>query len=136
MKTIFRASYGRYYMPLSVEYLRRFGPDMPMADIKYIFSTIPFELVDLDGDNFISSSETVNAARYLADPAYLTPEARPEWMQDTTRDYSWQLKVKDGTKDQHTDQITLNLERELVKDLSFSATYIWKEPETFLLTGR
>jgi len=47
-------------------------------------------------------------------------------MQDTTRDYSWQLKVKDGTKDQHTDQITLNLERELVKDLSFSATYIWK----------
>ena len=126
MKTIFRASYGRYYLPLSVEYLRRFGPDMPMADIKYIFYTIPFDLVDLDGDNLISSAETINAARYLIDTQYETPGARPDWMQDTTQDYSWQLKVKDGTKDQHTDQITLNLEREIVRDLSFSATYIWK----------
>ena len=28
-KTVARASWGRYYMPLSVEFLRRFGPDMP-----------------------------------------------------------------------------------------------------------
>ena len=24
-----RAAYGRYYMPLSIEFLRRFGPDVP-----------------------------------------------------------------------------------------------------------
>lgn len=36
------------------------------------------------------------------------------------------LKVKVGTKDQYTDQITINLEREIIKDLSLSATYIWK----------
>ncbi len=25
-KTVARASYGRYYMPITVEYLRRYGP--------------------------------------------------------------------------------------------------------------
>lgn len=134
MKTIFRVSYGRYYLPLSVEYLRRFGPDMPMADIHYIFYTIPFDLVDLNGDDWISAAETVNAARYLSDPAYEDPSARPDWWQEyETSDYSWQLKVQDGTKDQYTDQITLNLEREIIRDLSLSATYIWKRTKNFIV---
>ncbi|MDD8021132.1 MAG: TonB-dependent receptor [Acidobacteriota bacterium] len=126
MKTIFRASYGRYYLPLSVEYLRRFGPDMPLANIHYQFYNIPFELFNLDGDDYISADETIAAARYIGDSTE-DPDAGPPWMVDTTQDYSWQLKVKEGTKDQHTDQITLNLEREIVRDLSFSATYIWKK---------
>ena len=30
-KTVARASYGRYYLPLTAESLRRFGPDMPLV---------------------------------------------------------------------------------------------------------
>ena len=30
-KTVARAIYGRYYQPISVESLRRFGPDMPQV---------------------------------------------------------------------------------------------------------
>lgn len=127
MKTIFRVSYGRYYLPLSVEYLRRFGPDMPQANIHYIFYRIPFELVDLNGNNYVDPDEVTNAARYLYGDTYLSPGDRPDWWDEyQTSDYSWMLKVKEGTKDQYTDQITINLEREIIKDLSLSATYIWK----------
>jgi hypothetical protein len=127
MKTIFRVSYGRYYLPLSVEYLRRFGPDMPVANIHYLFYNIPFDIVDLNSNNYVDDNEVIYAARLLHGDTYLDPNSRPDWWQEyQTTDYSWQLKVKDGTKDQYTDQITLNLERELVKDLSLSATYIWK----------
>ena len=34
-KTVVRAAYGRYYMPLTAEFLRRFGPDMPPVNRTY-----------------------------------------------------------------------------------------------------
>jgi len=127
MKTVFRANYGRYYLPLSVEYLRRFGPDMEQATVHNLYYNIPFDLVDLDGDLYISGDEAAAAARYLSDPAYLAPEYRPAWVpEEQLREYSWELKVQDGLKDQYTDQITLNLERELMANLALSATYIFK----------
>lgn len=48
-------------------------------------------------------------------------QTRPDY------DTSWKLNVAKGLKDQHTDQITLNIERELVKDFSVSGTFIYKQ---------
>jgi hypothetical protein len=50
----------------------------------------------------------------------------PESVEQQTIDYSWTLNTDPNLKDQHTDQFTLNIERELVKNFSVSATYIYK----------
>ncbi|HXY39227.1 MAG TPA: TonB-dependent receptor, partial [Vicinamibacteria bacterium] len=106
-KTVARASFGRYYMPLSVETLRRFGPDMPTVNrVTQMFEVGPWSSVDTNGDGFIDAIETRAAARrvYGMTPISETPR---------TIDYSWTLNVAPNLKDQFTDQVTLNLEREL-----------------------
>jgi hypothetical protein len=120
-KTVARASWGRYYMPLSVEFLRRFGPDMPQATRTYeLFEVGPWSTVDTNGDGFIDSLETLAAARQV-------PGLTPFYTEDQgATDYSWTLNVADDVKDQHTDQFTVNLERELVNNFSVGATYIFK----------
>ena len=119
-KTVARASFGRYYQPLSVEYLRRFGPDMPVISRLYqIFSVGPWSSVDTNGDGMIDTIETRNAARMVNG---LTP-IREELQ---TSDPSWTLNVADNVKDQYTDQVTLNLEREIARNFSVSASYIYK----------
>jgi len=125
MKTVLRANYGRYYLPTATEYLRRFGPDMPEALYHYLYYNVPFNLVDLNGNNYVDPIEVTEAARYLADPAYAIP-AQPGWPGDSLVDYSWQLNVQENLKNQHTDQFTFNIERELFADFSISATYIYK----------
>ncbi|MFP4081385.1 MAG: TonB-dependent receptor domain-containing protein [Candidatus Aminicenantes bacterium] len=128
MKTIFRANYGRYFLPLNVEYLRRFGPDMPQAEYHWLYYNVPFEYVDLNGDNWIDPSETTEAARLIEQ--YRDDSLRPSWQPAVqTVDYSWQLNVADDLKNQHTDQITVNLERELFQDFSASVTYIYKRTD-------
>ena len=63
-KTVARASYGRYYQPISVETLRRFGPDMPLRErTTQIFQVGPWSSVDTNGDGEIDTLETRNAAR-------------------------------------------------------------------------
>jgi hypothetical protein len=119
-KTVARAAYGRYYMPLSLEFLRRFGPDMPLTSrTTQMFEVGPWSVVDTNGDGIIDTNETRNAARLVNG---LTP------ISQTTRtfDTSWTLNVDPNVKDQFTDEITLNLEREIAKNLSVSATYIYK----------
>jgi TonB dependent receptor len=119
-KTVARVSYGRYYMPLNVEYLRRFGPDMPQVTREtQMFSVGPWSTVDTNGDGTIDTIETRNAAR-------MVDGLTPYQTSTSTRDPSWTLNVADGVKDQFTDQFTLNLERELARNLSVSATYIYK----------
>jgi Carboxypeptidase regulatory-like domain len=120
-KTVARASWGRYYMPLSVEFLRRFGPDMPpVSRTLRMYEVGPWSSVDTNGDGFIDSLETLAAARRV-------PELTPFYTEDQgVTDRSWTLNVADGVKDQHTDQFTLNFERELVKGFSVGATYIFK----------
>jgi hypothetical protein len=119
-KTVARASYGRYYMPLSVEYLRRFGPDMPEGTrVQQFFTVGPWSAVDTDANGMIDTVETRNAARMVHG---LTP-----WDERIqTFDQSWTLNVADGVKDQFTDQFTVNLEREIARNLSLSGTYIFK----------
>ncbi len=47
-KTVARASFGRYYAPVGLENLRRFGPDMPLASIHRLQYSVPWDQVDLN----------------------------------------------------------------------------------------
>ena len=119
-KTVARASWGRYYQPLNAESLRRFGPDMPSVSREFqIYSVGPWSSVDTNGDGEIDSWENLAASRRIYG---MTPVSEEQ----QTIDYSWTLNTDPNLKDQHTDQFTLNLERELVKNFSVSATYIYK----------
>jgi hypothetical protein len=120
-KTVARASYGRYYMPLTVEYLRRFGPDMPPQNTLFeVYYAGPWSVVDENGDGFIDSLEVLDAARMI-------PGQTPLWTDDWgDQDTSWTLNVADNLKDQHTDQVTVNLEREIGDNLALGGTYIYK----------
>jgi hypothetical protein len=119
-KTVARASWGRYYQPLNAESLRRFGPDMPTVSREFqIYSVGPWDTVDTNGDGYIDSWETLAAARRIYGMTPISEEQQ-------SIDYSWTLNTDPNMKDQHTDQLTLNIERELVKNFSVSATYIYK----------
>jgi hypothetical protein len=119
-KTVARASFGRYYMPLSVEFLRRFGPDMEPATILWqLYQVGPWSAVDTNGDGMIDANETRDAARMVHGQTPLSEDLR-------TLDQSWTLNVADNLKDQFTDQVTLNLEREVARSFSIGATYIYK----------
>lgn len=125
-KTVFRASFGRYYSPISIENLGNTGPDLDATQTHMMFYSIPFDQADLDGDGYISGDEVVAATRLLHN---LTPY-NDYW---TTNDPSWNLKVADDLKDQHTDQFSVSLERELFKDFSVNATYIHKNTKNIIV---
>jgi outer membrane receptor protein involved in Fe transport len=131
-KTVVRANYGRYYMPLAVEFLRRFGPDMPNVDRHWQVYGIPWEQADLDGNHYLDSTgvsgvnELREAVRLIA-PMLNSYANGMLYESISSDDYSWTLNVADNVKDQFTDQFSLNLEREIMKDFSLSATYIYKQ---------
>lgn len=125
-KTVLRANYGRYYMPLSVENLRRFGPDMPTQRSHFMFYNIPWDQVDLNGNRTVDYDEVIHATRLIHD---MTPY-NEYW---TESDVSWRLNVADGVKDQHTDQLTVSIERELFKDFTVEASYIYKNTGNLLV---
>jgi hypothetical protein len=119
-KTVVRAAWGRYYMPINVESLQRFGPDMPMATRnRQVFPSGPWSVVDANGDGMIDPIETRNAARMVHGQTPISEDPR-------SIDYSWMLNVADDLKDQYTDHLTLNLEREIIPNFSVSASYIFK----------
>jgi hypothetical protein len=132
-KTVVRANYGRYYMPMAVEFLRRFGPDMPIANRANQIWEVPWGVnnanVDLNGDGLVDTNwydlngtmvnEVIEAARKV--PSGILVTTIPQII-----NYSWTLNVAPNVKDQYTDQFSLNFEREIVKNLSISATYIYK----------
>jgi outer membrane receptor protein involved in Fe transport len=119
-KTVARAAYGRYYMPLSIEFLRRFGPDMPaMSEVVQFYEVGPWSAVDTNGDGMIDTAETRAAARKVYGLTPIREEPR-------SRDLSWTLNVDPNLKDQYTDQLTLNFEREIARNFSFGASYIYR----------
>jgi hypothetical protein len=125
-KTVFRASFGRYYTPIGVESFGGGGPDLDGTYATTEFYAIPWDGLDLNGDGYITGSEFANAARQIP---YLTPiNAELDNGDWTTiyryRDPSWGLKIEPGLKNQHTDQWTVNLEREIFKNFSVGVTYI------------
>jgi hypothetical protein len=124
-KTVIRANYGRYYMPLAVEFLRRFGPDMEPTDLEYEIYYVPWAQVDLDGNGYVDSTG-ISGTNELREAVRHIYGQTPLYMDPRSTDRSWTLNVADGVKDMYTDQFSLNIERELVKDFSVSATYIYK----------
>lgn len=129
-KTVARFSYGRYYTPITVEYLRRYGPDCPLVTRTLSYYNVPWALADPNDDKFIDTIETRDAARLidgmtpidavLPNGDWTTVNYAPsDW-------YSFQLRTAADLKDQYSDQFTLNLEREVFKDFSVSGTFIYK----------
>jgi hypothetical protein len=125
-KTVFRASYGRYYTPIGVESFGGGGPDLDRTYSTTEFYAVPWDGLDLNGDGYITGSEFANAARQIPN---LTPiNAELENGDFTTLFQSsipgYGLQINPALKNQHTDQFTLNLEREIFKDFSVGVTYI------------
>jgi hypothetical protein len=125
-KTVLRANYGRYYMPLAVEFLRRFGPDMQMTNLYYQIYMIPWSIADINGDGYIDPYGIGGKPNELREAVRNIYGTDPIYERTDSFDPSWTLSVAPGVKDMHTDQFSLNLERELVKDFSVSGTYIYK----------
>lgn len=125
-KTVLRANYGRYYMPLAVEFLRRFGPDMPNVNRTYQVFMVPWSVADINGDGYIDPHGIDGKPNELREAVRYIPGVDPIYERSETADYSWTLNVADNVKDMYTDQFSFNIERELAKNFSLSATYIYK----------
>jgi hypothetical protein len=124
-KTVARASYGRYYLPITVEYLRRLGPDLPDKVNHYARYEVPWSIANPNDDNFIDATEVYDSSRWLAQQ--INAGTIEPFLTDTIiSNQSYVLNVTSNLKDQYTDQFTFNLERELFKDFSVSGTFIYK----------
>jgi outer membrane receptor protein involved in Fe transport len=126
-KTVLRAHAGRYYAPLSVEALRRLGPDMGDQITETDFFWFPYEDVDQNGNNHIDPDEVVWMTEQLRnmDSAWSrAPSSGPA---------SWRLVVADGTTSPYTDQFNISLQRQLGRDLAIEVSYIYKKTENFLV---
>jgi outer membrane receptor protein involved in Fe transport len=125
-KTVFRASFGRYYTPIGVESFGSGGPDLNREYLLQQFYSIPWDGLDLNDDGYITGSEFANAARQIPNLTPINAETESGDFRNIWRssDPSWGLSIDPGLKNQHTDQWTLNLEREIFKDFSLGVTYI------------
>ncbi len=126
-KTVLRSHIGRYYAPLGVEALRRLGPDMgTYLDETWIY-WVPFEDMDLNGNDNIEPNEVHYGTSLLGnmDPAYLRSS--------DTQDASWRLNVADGTTSPYTDQFNISIQRQLSNDIAIEASYIYKQTKDFLV---
>jgi outer membrane receptor protein involved in Fe transport len=126
-RTVLRAHLGRYYAPLGVESLGATGPDGPEFEGFRFFYETPIAELDVNGDDWISMEEFADAARNLPnrtpyDSRYLG-----------TRKDSWVLPVAPGTRSPYTDQFTLSLQRQIGRDLSIEASYIYKNTDDLLV---
>ena len=121
-KTALRASFGRYYTPIGVESFGSGGPDLDPTYTTQLFYEVPFDDLDLNGDGVLFGDEIANATRLLHG---LTPLDTSDFSTIfRTNDPSWGLTIHPGLKNQHTDQFTVTLEREIIRDLSVAVTFI------------
>jgi outer membrane receptor protein involved in Fe transport len=125
-KTALRASFGRYYTPMGVESFGSGGPDLDRTYTKVFFYEIPWEGVDENGDGVIFGDEMQHLTQMLP---YLTPYETQFWENDP----SWGLKIQPGLKNQHTDQYTFSIEREIFRDFSLAATFIHRDTKDMIV---
>ncbi len=125
-KTVFRASFGRYYTPIGVESFGGGGPDLDRTYSTTEFFAVPWAGLDLNGDGFITGSEFANAARQIPNLTPISTEWGPDFPLNLFQSSipGFGLKIEPGLKNQHTDQFTINLEREIFKNFSVGITFI------------
>jgi hypothetical protein len=128
-KTVLRTSFGRYYTPIGVESFGSGGPDLDRTYSEQLFYLIPWEGLDLNGDGIIFGNEMT---RIMAMLYGLTPINGFIGDFDYTNRFvvhdpaPFELKIHSGLKNQSTDQFTISLEREILRDVSVAATYIYR----------
>jgi hypothetical protein len=148
-KTALRASFGRYFAPLGVESFGSGGPDQDRNYSITQFFLIPWEGLDMNGDGAIFDKETVEATRKLMEGirdgsltpinAWITPpsgdeiDLRDQFDIYDPSEHPWHLKIHPGLKNQHTDQYTLSLEREIFRDFSVALTYIHRNTKNMIV---
>ncbi|MCG6949754.1 MAG: TonB-dependent receptor [Acidobacteria bacterium] len=126
-KTVLRGHYGRYQAPLSIEALRRLGPDMGEQIVDTWFYWFPYDEVDHNGNNWIDVDEVIWATRQLSgmEPSVL--------MSHEVSPASFRLEVEDGTDNPYTDQFNISLQRQLGRDLAIELSYIYKKTQNFII---
>lgn len=125
-RTVLRAHAGRYYAPLGVETLRRFGPDLDPETVQQYYYFLHMSEVDLNHNGIIDFNEVR--------PAYaLLPGRKPDVLHATfTHNPSWKLDVAPGLKSPYTDQFELSLQRALGSDFSIEGTAIHKNTKNLI----
>jgi outer membrane receptor protein involved in Fe transport len=126
-KTVLRSHIGRYYFPLGVESLRRFGPDMEPFQSNTWQYNIPLSEYDLNHNGYVDFDEVPVGTRLLhgRDPDWL--------MWGGENDQSWGLEVEPGTTSPYTDQFNISLQRQLGNDLAIEFTYIYKKTNDLMV---
>jgi len=124
---VLRSHIGRYYAPLSVEALRRHGPDMGDQIREKWFYYFTWDEADHNGNDSVDPDEVVWMTEQLAnkDPAYLA------WSE--AQNASWRLEVDPNTTSPYTDQFNLSIQRQLGKDVAIEFSYIYKNTQDFLV---
>lgn len=125
-KTVLSGHVGRYFAPLSVETLRRFGPDMDKYQVDTYRYDLPMSLVDLNKNGLIDPNEVVFATRQLAGR---TPNAT---MSTGLKTSPSALEVVAGTKSPYTDQLELSLQRQIGTDFAIEGTYVYKHTDNLI----
>lgn len=125
-RTVLRAHAGRYFAPMGVESLRRFGPDLEREKRETWLYFLPMSQVDLNHNGMVDFNEVR--------PAYaLLPGRKPDrLLSSSTADPSWVLDVAPGTKSPYTDQFEISLQRQLGRDYSIEGTAIYKNSKNFI----
>ncbi len=129
--TVLRASFGRYYTPMGVESFGSGGPDLDRTYSETLYYLIPWDNLDLNGDGVLFGDDVAEATRRIwgLDPINSGDFANIF----RSRDPSWGLKIHPGLKNQHTDQYTFSLEREIIRNFSVALTYIHRNTRDMIV---
>jgi len=87
---------------------------------------VPWSIADANHNGYIDPYGIGGGLNELRNAVRNIYGRTPIYERFDSNDPSWTLAVAPNVKDMHTDQLSLNLEREIVKDFSVSATYIYK----------
>ncbi len=129
-KTVLRAHLGRYYAPIGVDSLCGYGsgPDLPDTLEVSEWYAIPTDEVDVNGDNWVDSVEFADAARSLAWRTPYQVRTFGPW-----RPSRWLLPVAPGTGSPYTDHFIVSVQRQIGRNLSLEASYIYKKTDDLLV---
>jgi hypothetical protein len=99
---------------------------MPTDYRTYQVYLVPWDIADANHNGYIDNLGIGGEPNELREAVRHLYGSTPIYEREEEVNYSWTLSVAPGVKDMYTDQVSVNLERELVKDFSVSGTYIYK----------